>query len=142
MNKFYFPLIVFLSLFLVPTFMYSQDTIKVQTFDWDSPNRSGVFQFPDNPNETYRKILMKYNMRCHDAAVGFGNVGCREWDYSCNTFITDSTRVDSTRQTAPSHVISNFSGSAFSYTSKQAPCRRREDLQLSPGRLTALNSYL
>ena len=114
-NKFY---TLFFSIFLLSfsNFIFSQDTVRVQTFDWNSTNRAGVFDFPDNPDETYRKILMKYNMRCHDAEVGFGNVGCREWDYSCNTFITDSTRVDSTRQSAPSHVISNYVESEFPYT--------------------------
>ncbi|TNE61215.1 MAG: T9SS type A sorting domain-containing protein [Bacteroidetes bacterium] len=108
-----------LLLLLLPLFAYSQDTVHVQTFTWDSPTRSQVFDFPNDPPSTYRKIWMVYNMRCHDAAVGNGNVGCREWDYSCNTFITDSTRVDSTRQTHPSHLISNFSGSEFSYTTQQ-----------------------
>ena len=116
MKKHYLPsCFAFLSL-LFSNCINAQDTIRVQTFDWDSNTRSEVFDFPDNPSDTYRKILMKYNMRCHDAAVGSGSIGCREWDYSCNTFITDSTRVDSTRQTAPSHVISNFSGSEFPYT--------------------------
>ncbi|MEZ4958106.1 MAG: LamG-like jellyroll fold domain-containing protein [Saprospiraceae bacterium] len=115
MLKYYQVLALFACLFFAPVFLNAQDTIRVQTFEWDSPNRSDVFQFPDNPTNTYRKILMKYNMRCHDAAVGSGNVGCREWDYSCNTFITDSTRVDSTRQTAPSHIVSNFSGQEFPY---------------------------
>ncbi|MCB0705788.1 MAG: T9SS type A sorting domain-containing protein [Saprospiraceae bacterium] len=93
----------------------AQDTIKVQTLTWDSTSRSGYFQFPDDPGQTYRKILMRYNMRCHDAAVGNGNVGCREWDYSCNTFITDPNQQDSTRATHPSHIISNFSGTDFDY---------------------------
>lgn len=96
--------------------LWSQDTIKVKTFEWSSDTRSDVFEFPDNPNDTYRKIWMKYNMRCHDNEVGSGNVGCREWDYSCNTFITDSTRVDSTRLFHPTHIISNFSGDVFNYS--------------------------
>ena len=98
---------------------WGQDTVVVQTLTWDDNFRSGFFQFPDDPDETYRKILMVYNMRCHDAAVGFGNVGCREWDYSCNTFITDPSLVDSTAATHPSHIISNFDGDIFAYTSEQ-----------------------
>ena len=96
----------------------AQDTVRVQTFEWNSTTRSGVFSFPNEPGAEYRKIWMTYNMRCHNAAVGNGNVGCREWDYSCNTFITDSSRVDSTRQTHPSHLISNFTGSTFPYTTQ------------------------
>ncbi|MEZ4985339.1 MAG: hypothetical protein R2795_09935 [Saprospiraceae bacterium] len=68
---------------------------------WQDDVRSGYFTFPANEGQTYEKILMRYNMRCHDAAIGSGNVGCREWDYSCNTFITDPTRVDSARDTPP-----------------------------------------
>ncbi|MCB9283647.1 MAG: T9SS type A sorting domain-containing protein [Lewinellaceae bacterium] len=104
--------------FMLPFLAHGQDTIVVQTFTWESGNRSGVFSFPDNPGQTYRKILMRYNMRCHDAAVGNGSVGCYEWDYSCNTFITDSTRVDSNTATHPSHIISNFSGTTFDYTTQ------------------------
>lgn len=105
-------------LLLQPFSSFSQDTIVVQTFTWDMNQRVGVFSFPDNPDQTYRKILMRYNMRCHDAAVGNGNVGCYEWDYSCNTFITDSSRVDSVRATHPNYVISNFSGTSFGYTTQ------------------------
>lgn len=90
----------------------------VQTFTWESTTRSGTFTFPDIPGQTYRKILMRYNMRCHDAAVGSGNVGCYEWDYSCNTFITDPTRTDSVLANHPTHLISNFSGPTFAYTSE------------------------
>ena len=97
------------------TNLSAQDTTIVQTLTWDSTSRAGYFQFPDDPGTTYRKILMRYNMRCHDAAVGSGNVGCREWDYSCNTFITDPSRTDSTEATHPTHVISNFTGTDFDY---------------------------
>ena len=95
---------------------FAQDTIKVQTFTWADNQRADTFNFPDDPSLSFRKILMVYNMRCHNAAVGNGNVGCYEWDYSCNTFITDPTRVDSTRAEAPNHIISNFSGTSFSYS--------------------------
>jgi hypothetical protein len=97
---------------------FAQDTIVVQTFTWDSTSRAEFFTFPDDPDQTYRKILMRYNMRCHDVAVGSGNVGCREWDYSCNTFITDPSRTDSVMATHPSHLISNFSGDFFDYTTQ------------------------
>lgn len=94
----------------------AQDTTVVQTFTWASETRADTFQFPDDPNAAYRKILMIYNMRCHGNQVGSGNVGCREWDYSCNTFITDPSRLDSTRLMHPSHTISNFSGEQFDYS--------------------------
>ena len=94
----------------------AQDTIRVQTLTWADDFRSGFFTFPDEPGQTYEKILMRYNMRCHDVAVGSGNVGCREWDYSCNTFITDPTILDSARATHPSHLINGYAGTEFPFT--------------------------
>ncbi|MCR9288809.1 MAG: T9SS type A sorting domain-containing protein [Bacteroidetes bacterium] len=113
--------IIFLTLlsFLFIQDAFSQDTLTVQTFDWDSNTRRDTFQFPDDPDQSWRKILMVYNMRCHDVAVGNGGVGCREWDYSCNTFITDPSRADSTRQTHPNFIISNFNGPVFDYANNQ-----------------------
>ncbi|MEO1626707.1 MAG: hypothetical protein AAFV25_16250, partial [Bacteroidota bacterium] len=96
----------------------AQDTLTVQTFQWEDDFRSEVFDFPDEDGQTYEKIWMLYNMRCHDNAVGSGNVGCREWDYSCNTFLIDSSRVDSLQRTHPNYVISNFDGSNFEYSSQ------------------------
>lgn len=98
----------------------AQDTIVVQTLTLDSPTRTGTFEFPDDPSQTYRKILMKYTMRCLDGALnpGDSSTGCHEWDYSCNTFITDSTGVDSTLRTHPDYVISNSDADAFAYTTQ------------------------
>ena len=109
-------LIVNLFLFFQVLQLFAQDTVKVQTFNWQSTNRRDTFLFPDVQGEKYRKILMVYNMRCHDAAVGSGSVGCYEWDYSCNTFITDPTRRDSVLSYSPKYVISNTSGKTFPYT--------------------------
>ena len=97
--------------------VHAQDTIKVQTFTWTDTHRTDTFDFPDNSAQTFRKILMKYNMRCHDAAVGnANNIGCYEWDYSCNTFITDPSRTDSSKATAPDYTISNFNDTSFPYS--------------------------
>ena len=117
----------FLSLLLV-TFsisMFAQspgDTIMIQTFNYSqtsSPNgRDTVIDFPNDPTQTYEKIIMLYNMRCKDALVsvpGNTNLGCGEWDYSCNTYITDSSRVDSVLSFTNSHSISAFSGTTFNY---------------------------
>jgi hypothetical protein len=95
---------------------HAQDTIKVQTFTWADSHRADTFDFPDNSSQTFRKILMKYNMRCHDAVVGNGSTGCYEWDYSCNTFITDPSRTDSTKASAPDYTISNFNETSFPYS--------------------------
>ncbi len=99
------------------TTVFAQDTVRVQTLTWADDFRSGFFTFPDEPGQTYEKILMRYNMRCHDTAIGSGNVGCREWDYSCNTFITDPNIQDSVLSRHPSHQISGFSGTDFPFTS-------------------------
>jgi hypothetical protein len=109
-------LLLLLALFVSGIPLHAQDTIRVQTLTWADQARSGYFQFPAVPGQTYEKILMRYNMRCHNAAVGSGNVGCREWDYSCNTFLTDPTLLDSTLSKHPSHRISGFTGITFPYT--------------------------
>lgn len=97
----------------------AQDTTVVQTLTYDSTGRNYVFTFPDQPINSYEKILMRYSMRCKNKLVSNGsnpNLGCGEWDYSCNTFITDPTRLDSIFSTHPSHLISNFSGTTLNYS--------------------------
>ncbi len=96
------------------------DTIVVNTFNYGSGTRDSVINFPNNPLINYEKVLMLYNIRCKNGLVSPGtagqtNIGCGEWDYSCNTYITDSTRVDSVQSTKPSHSISNFSGTTYPY---------------------------
>ena len=57
---------------------------------------------------------MAYSMRCRNGQVntsGGNSVACGEWDYSCYTYIHDSSRVDSVMHKVVSHEISNFSGS-------------------------------
>ncbi|MFK7784312.1 MAG: LamG domain-containing protein, partial [Crocinitomicaceae bacterium] len=102
------------------------DTIIVQSFDWsmtalgNSGVRDMMVPFPDDPNLTYEKIILKYNMRCRDGNVnttGGNYVACGEWDYSCNTYIHDSTKIDSVLSTTPDHLITGFSGTTFNYTS-------------------------
>ncbi|NJN78200.1 MAG: LamG domain-containing protein [Saprospiraceae bacterium] len=106
------------------------DTIVVETFNytqtyginqWSAGIRDSVISFPNVPNVSYEKILMLYNMRCKDANVSTGtqrDLGCGEWDISCNTYIHDSTKVDSSLSTRSSHFISNFSGTTFDYTTQ------------------------
>tara|TARA_B110000196_G_scaffold108790_1_gene94286 strand:- start:63 stop:2114 length:2052 start_codon:yes stop_codon:yes gene_type:complete len=62
---------------------------------------------------------MAYSMRCKDDIVntsGGNNVGCGEWDYSCHTYIHDSTRIDSVLLTITSHTITGFNGNTYSYS--------------------------
>ncbi len=107
-----------LSTFIIHLHAQVQDTIFVQTLVFDSTGRSGMFHFPEASQGPFEKILMYYGMRCHDAAVGNGNVGCREWDYSCNTFIVDSSRADSTMRTIPDYVINNLEDDFFTWRTR------------------------
>ena len=96
------------------------DTIVVQSLHHGSATRDTVVEFPGNPSLTFEKILLKYNMRCTDGKVSTGtnrNLGCGEWDYSCNTYIHDSSRVDSLLSNQISFSISDFSGDTFNYSS-------------------------
>ncbi|MEP7194943.1 MAG: T9SS type A sorting domain-containing protein [Saprospiraceae bacterium] len=94
----------------------AQDTITLQTLTWDSTSRSYWYNFPDIPSNEIERINMIYNMRCHNAAVGNGSVGCYEWDYSCNTFITDTFRLDSIGASQKKYVIPNFNSGEYYYS--------------------------
>jgi hypothetical protein len=132
MQKFLFFLV---SVFLATNILAQNlgDTIIVKSFNysqtygvnqWSPGIRDTMIGFPNNPNLTFEKILMLYNIRCKGAKVspavsGQTDIGCGEWDASCNTYITDSSRIDSVLSFTDSHWISNFSSSSFSYTSSQ-----------------------
>ncbi len=101
------------------------DTIIVNSFNYSQKYKVGerdtMVQFPNLPGITYQKILMTYNMRCKNGVVGSSVTpqaanGCGEWDYSCNTYLTDSTKTDSVKAKSPSHIITNFNGTTFNYT--------------------------
>jgi hypothetical protein len=95
------------------------DTIIVQSLDYSSNTRDTIACFPDNPNLTFEKIVLSYNMRCKNAQIntsGGNNVACGEWDYSCHTYIHDSTRVDSILYTVASYSISGFTGTIYNYS--------------------------
>ncbi len=103
------------------------DTIVVNSFNYASLaskfNRDTMVQFPTDPNIKYSKVIMLYNMRCKDGLISPGiagqtNIGCGEWDYSCNTYLTDSSRVDSLNSTIASHNISDFTGTTYNYVSQ------------------------
>ena len=103
--------------FLIALFLITEvsaqnpgDTIVIQTFDYSSNTRDTIANFPNNPNLTFEKIILSYNMRCKDNVVNTNgqanNIGCGAWDYSCNTYIHDSTRVDSILSYHVSYAIS------------------------------------
>lgn len=96
------------------------DTIFVKGFKYGSNTRDSVLNFP-TANLTFEKIIMKYNMRCKNALISNQsqpNQGCGEWDYSCNTYVVDSSRIENALFTAPSHIISNFTGTTFPYSTQ------------------------
>ena len=97
---------------------YSQDTIRVKAFDYNSQTRDTIVTFPEG-TDSYRQILMLYNMRCKGARVSTGsnrNLGCGEWDYSCNTYVEDNSRTDSLSVTTADYFISGFSGNEYNYS--------------------------
>ncbi len=96
------------------------DTIRVQTFHYKSNTRDTVAAFPKG-NLTFEKIILKYNMRCKNALVSDQtnrSQGCGEWDYSCNTFIVDSSKIENEASTTPDYKVSNFSDTTFNYSKK------------------------
>ncbi|MEO6758121.1 MAG: LamG domain-containing protein, partial [Saprospiraceae bacterium] len=102
-------LLLFFALSTAP-YLLAQDTTLLQTLQWNDNFRTKTYHFPDEPGQSWRKIHLQYNMRCRGGAT------CAEWAYSCNTFLTDSSRIDSSRQTFPDYVVSGFSGAAFDYS--------------------------
>ncbi len=101
------------------------DTIITSTFNYTqtASSRDTMIQFPNLPGVTYEKIYMLYNMRCKNGLISPGvagqtNIGCGEWDYTCNTYIVDSTKVDSTKAKHPSHIITGFTGTTYNYTTQ------------------------
>ena len=121
------------------------DTIIVQTFNYSQTHGSGIrdtlIDFPDNPELTYEKVIMLYNMRCKDGLVSTTtdrNKGCGEWDYSCNTYIHDSSMVDSVLSYRKSHTISNFSGDTYNYV--EDPTRNFYQYRQKNVQITSTNS--
>ncbi|MEZ4938409.1 MAG: LamG-like jellyroll fold domain-containing protein [Crocinitomicaceae bacterium] len=103
------------------------DTIIVHPFNWnmtygaawDGTIRDTTVTFPDNQSISFEKVIMLYNLRCRDNVVntsGGNSIGCGEWDYSCNTYIYDSSHVDSTINNHDQFGISNFSATSFYYS--------------------------
>jgi hypothetical protein len=109
---------------LISLLLFAQnpgDTIKIKTFHYGSNTRDTLARFPAG-NLSFEKIIMKYNMRCKNALVSTSdnrNLGCGEWDYSCNTYIVDSSKVESVSATQAKYVISNFTGTNFPYSTKE-----------------------
>lgn len=123
------------------------DTIVVNTFNYGSTTRDTVINFPNNAALSYEKVLMLYNIRCKNGLVsppvsGQTNLGCGEWDYSCNTYLTDSTRIDSMAGTKPSHTISNYTGTSFPYVNQAYYNKYQYTTTSSTTTINSENQYL
>lgn len=112
---------LFTALLVIAAFsLYSQST-TVHALNYNSTTRDTLVEFPQGDHNEYKKIIMHYSMRCKDGLVsppisGQTNIGCGEWDYSCNTNLVDSTQIDSLKRVDPDHIISGFSESLYEYT--------------------------
>ena len=120
--KLIFPIFAF-AICSLPTFLLAQkngDTLFVKAWHYGTNNRDTTVTFPSN-NLSFEKIVMRYSMRCKNGLISDQsnrNKGCGEWDYSCNTFLVDSTKIETVSQTTPNYVISNFTGNSFKYAKK------------------------
>jgi hypothetical protein len=115
------PILLALFAGLLASAQNTGDTLVYKAFNYNSTTRDTVIQLPTNPNLTYEKILMLYSMRCKDGLVSSSsnrNRGCGEWDYSNNTYITDSSHVDSLAATQAKYLFGGYTGSVFNYTAQ------------------------
>lgn len=117
-------LILVLALVVTSQFSFSQnpgDTTIVQGFNFNSMVRDTQIVFPTYNGNEVERIWMKYTMRCKDGLVsppvaGQTNKGCGEWDYSCNTYITDSTRLDSINAKIDQYIVYPYASSNNKYS--------------------------
>ena len=120
----------------------AQDTTWVNAFNFNSKSRDTVIHFPEGDHNQYEKILLYYGMRCKGALVSTGsdrNKGCGEWDYSCNTSIIDSSRVDSLVSYHPDYIVKGFSDEFFTYTTQPTYTYTQYILQnVNPGNTSGI----
>lgn len=112
--------VVSLTIF-IPASTEAQDTIWTKVFNYQSVTRDTLVQFPEGDHNQYEKILMYYSMRCKKGLVSTSsnrNLGCGEWDYSCNTNVVDSSATDSLKATHPNFIISGYEEDFFPYTTQ------------------------
>ncbi|HET6513385.1 MAG TPA: peptide-N-glycosidase F-related protein [Candidatus Kapabacteria bacterium] len=116
-------LLTLIALLFLSSSALAQDTIVVQTLTLDSVGRAGYYRFPNKSEASlFENVIMQYRMRCINGDVRTNRTmatGCGEWDYNCETYITDSSRIDSVRNEWPSAIISGFNGTSFPYTDQE-----------------------
>ena len=109
-----FTLFIFLASAVIMT---AQDTVTVQTLNFDMiTRRRGIFKFPDDPSQ-FRKILMKYTLKC-DPQTTHDQYACGEWDYLTFNIVYHPTgRYDSTRFEHPYFRLGWEAPDSLEYTS-------------------------
>ena len=108
------------------------DTILVESYTFDNDSRDIMVEFPDDPNLTYEKIILKYTMRCKDGNISTSterNLGCGEWDFSNNTYLVDSTDIEILVDQVPSHFITNWAQSLLPFVTTPVYNYYREETQ-------------
>ena len=73
---------------------FSQDTITVQTFTYDTiSTRRAIFSFPPElQTMQFEKVLMYYNLKC-DPLTPWDSYNCGEWDYLVYSQIWQHTGI-------------------------------------------------
>lgn len=108
-----------LSFLMIGQSAIAQDTTVIQTFTFnDITKRRDWFVFPDG-SESYRKVLMKYTLKC-DAATTQDQYSCGEWDYLSYNFVYDHTGdLDSNLSNYPHYLFGNENLDSLWYTNTQ-----------------------
>lgn len=110
-------LFVFVILLLFTTSLLpAQDTVWVQTLNFnDITKRRDIYQFPDS-NQTFRKILMYYTLKC-DPQTTRDKYNCGEWDYLTYSKVYVHTGImDSNSTTYPLYKVGKTAPDTIFYT--------------------------
>lgn len=96
----------------------AQDTITIQTLNYDDiTKRRDFYVFPDG-SESYRKVIMSYSLKC-DPRTTQDRFDCGEWDYLTYTYLYDkSGRWDSTRQSGVNFRVNGAVRNNFEYVTR------------------------
>ena len=107
------PLFVF---FLIIRELPAQDTVWVQTLNFnDITKRRGIYKFPDS-SQSFRKILMYYTLKC-DPRTTQDKYNCGEWDYLTSSKVYVHTGVlDSNMKTFPLYKVGRSAPDTIYYT--------------------------
>src|SRR5688500_19002228 len=106
-----------LILFALTLKSFSQDTITVQTFTYDSiVTRHATFSFPPELQSLqFEKVLMYYNLKCSPLTT-WDSYNCGEWDYLTYSQIWQHTgEMDSVAVSSPQYLVNGTSPTTVTY---------------------------